>query len=269
MSLFVPAGSNSPKTALDVENREMTVILHRSFRSAFVIDEGALRRLDSILAECAGLRDYRVSMQNVGAVTLDSVEAVLNLRNSGEQAIQSIEISTARCPELWAEVRVTMQGKSPRIRYLIGSSNGDTDVHALSLKLDEWITGIRPWYSAIATVNVALLFLGLLVAAFLFPLLVFLIPSEFGASIESVHEVARRMLLQLLGSWTLVGSVLLTIAADAIRGNLFPAGAFAIGLGIERFERTKFRRNACLVAGGLFLIAALAALLLYAFSAGS
>jgi hypothetical protein len=240
----------------------ISVFIRRSFNGAFVIDEDALRRLSGIVAEVSETCDYIVTLESGVTFKLDTIDAVLNVHNPAENPIRAIEVRTSANQEFGVKVRITSERQWRSGYWHVFSTFGEKDASYLSQRLDDWVAGIQPWYSGIATLNFILTFFGVLFTAFLGLLLIALIPTDPGGPVEEGHRFALSELSQLVGSWIWVTPVILAIPADFIRSRLFPKGTFAIGDGVYRYMRAMAWRNAFMLGVGVLLLASIVMALL-------
>jgi hypothetical protein len=228
----------------------------RYVRMAYLLDADKLRQLVSLLGENVTSHidvsesplvndkeiDYSVDFSDGTSRDFSSIEDVLNLPNSSKRRITSLSLST---PPFYSPIRARVGFRQDRsIAASYDLTGDDKEVLSLADKLDEYMLGVRQWYSPLTRFSffwllcflygvVFVLWNLTMGADYLFPNL---LPIESSASSESSPGVQG----VVVGAFLIIITVVWLL--DWLFRATFPVSTFAIGQGIERHERlNKFR----------------------------
>lgn len=223
-----------------------------SFAIAFVADSEHLRQLQNMLREVGESLEYQVKFSDGSTRQYRDIEEVLKEPNARARAIVSFSAGVKGRSKQSANIVLstlvpnsTDEGlRSPSVEYNINGTH--KDVGFWGPKLDEWVAGIRQWYS--------LFYHGVL----LFVLMAVVIggpPSLWKSA--SPHLLSEAFLKA--HSW--LGAIFLISSWAAIYWlfKLFPRATFAIGQGARRHHFVQYLRTSVLVAFGVSVLASLLA----------
>lgn len=243
----------------------MTTTKPRYIRMAYLLDADKLRQLVELLEKNVTNHidvskeplvtdkdlDYDVEFSDGTSRTFSSIEDVLELPNSSKRRISKLSIST---PYFYGPIQASVDFRQNRELAASYNLKGeDKEVLALADKLDEYMLGVRHWYSPLTRFS----FLGLMIflpiimvvlggmavaADYFFPNLL-----SSGDSSSSGSE-----LREAIGIYSVV---MLIFASMWVFGwllkRVFPVSTFAIGQGIDRHKRLNKIRG--IVLTGVFL----------------
>lgn len=210
----------------------------RSLNLAFIVREGDLRSLDQLLSQFKQPCIYKATTQDNFKFECPDLEAFLKTAKLSRTPIKSLEISTASKQQV---PRVEMNlGNRPfswsnTIEYRVYGPA--SDVLYMDRELDKWISGVKSWFSKIATSDPTVYFLWLLLAGLLGVILLF-----FGSSVST-----RPVLISLKNFYLFpptkfipIGTAMMTIlitplsmfgmffASDTLFPRLFPKIVFSL-----------------------------------------
>src|SRR5260370_33832347 len=118
----------------------------RPLKIAFVVNADHLRRLDTILGEASGQREYTIGFSDGTSVRYDKVEDIIKLPNSDEHSITSLIAGTPEEENQTAFVTLRKSDpESPTVEYTL--SGPQRNVVYLAAQLDDWVSAIRQWHS--------------------------------------------------------------------------------------------------------------------------
>jgi hypothetical protein len=201
----------------------------RSLKIAFVVNSDHLRRLDTVLSEASNQREYNVGFSDGTSVRYGDVEDVIKLPNSNEHSIISLIAGTPEEGNQTALVTLRKSDpESPTLEYTLGGPQ--RSVVYLGAQLDDWVAGIRQWYSFGRSSQSA----GAIFAIFVLfgPLFVW----------DKVLQFLPATVKTL--SWAKALALVLLYVAEFGIFKLFPHGTFAIGRGAERHQFLIWLRRA-------------------------
>lgn len=204
-------------------------------KHAFVLTAESVSRLWKAIAD-AGM-DVKASMScSDGMVRhVGDLASLIQYENPARASIDRLEIS-GRSSEPYSSAEVTL-GE----RYLapIGFSiRGEEDlVSSLRTSISDTLSGLRPWYSWIATIPLFSVWLA--IVAVLYLLLMTMLPSNTPRPAMPFSKAVAALAISL----AVVGTIGLVVWGVALlRKRFFPVGVFAIGQGWTRYQQDdKFR----------------------------
>lgn len=229
----------------------MSTTKSRYIRMAYLLDADRLRQLVTLLEENVtdqiDLSDsllvkdkdiaYSVDFSDGTSRTFNSLEGVLVLPNSSKRRITSLSLST---PYFYGPIRASIrfrQDRSLAVNYDL--TGDDKEVLSLSDTLDEYVLGVRQWYSALTRLSVAgflvLLYGGVWVVGNLVVAADYLFPSLL--PIESASSSETSIGQQGLVYGVLLAAFVVAWLFDWLFKKVFPVSTFAIGQGTERHKR--------------------------------
>lgn len=228
----------------------------RSFELAFLVDPEHLKQLEPILLELGNSLEYQVKLSDGHTLQYHNLNEVLKEPNSRKKSIVSlIAGATGRGKQ---SAFVVLKDKpartsysplgdhaptSPSVEYTINGTQ--KDVVYIGEKLDEWVSGVRQWYSTFEHGIPLLLLVALIVAG---PIWLWskASPHLFSAAFLKLHD------------WLQGATIVAIWVAIYWTFRLFPKATFAIGQGARRHQFFTYLRNGVL---GAFVLSALASLL--------
>jgi hypothetical protein len=192
---------------------------------AFVLTPALLQRLEVILKEASEALEFRVKFIDGTTVEYSGVQEITQLPNSDHRSIVSLIAGTAGDVGTSANVILKVKGEAeePSVEYTL--SGPQRNVVYLSDQLDDWVAGIRQWYSRgfSSGAGIALF----LLAAFL--------PTQ--AWKYAAHFFFSQAVLQDKSySWIEGLSIVTLWVLEYLIFQLFPRGTFAIGRGATRHQ---------------------------------
>ncbi len=229
---------------------------------AFLLGPDELRRLSRLLTENVvqhippdtyGERDisYGVGFSDGSSMETDSLDDVLDLPN-GKRRITSLSVHTPYGHDkIRASLRLNETPYSMPVRYDLAGE--DKEVLALADKLDEYLVGLRQWYSPLARFS----FVGFLAAAYMLVyiganLIVFADylffpnllpgyrsgqpPADTSSGLTTVFVVGAIAMIALMA------------ALDWVFKRIFPVSTFTIGQGAKRNRNLNYVRGVVLTA---------------------
>lgn len=120
-----------------------------TYRSAFIVDETALKRLDGIVRDHSEGLTYRVKLSDGTILKPSEFNDVLGLTNTAAREIRSISIGTSYTAKpLHLEIAIDADMQVNTLRFDIMGE--EKDVVFVSGKLEEWAHTITQWYSFLA-----------------------------------------------------------------------------------------------------------------------
>jgi hypothetical protein len=235
-------------------------------RTAFVVDEADLQRLDAILTSFLPQHSYELKTSNDLEVDLATLDDVLAQPNSAARRFIALTGTTP-----WhSATRLTLtlrDGDYGNVKYEIVGD--DKRVFDVANQLDEWIEEIRPWYSRIATADLVLIVMllwgiafGALVLGAAIYSIVTLLTTASAELAQPVPQTKSSIYIEGATIGVFFFSLLLAWIAGVVRRPLFPIASFRIGGGRKRDESAHFWR---VFAGGTVIVPLLLALLLSLF----
>jgi hypothetical protein len=235
----------------------MTTTKSRYIRMAYLLDAERLRRLEELLKESVTDHidasesllvpnreiGYSVDFSDGTSRTFSSVEDVLGIENSPKREITSLSLST---PYFYEPIRATIRFRQERnLAVSYDLTGDDREVLSLSDKLDEYVLGLRQWYSPLTRFSFLGLLLVLYAGSWVFANLLvaadYLIPNLLPFDSASGGSTGGGSSVGLQGLF--IGGVLALVALgllfDLLFRRAFPASTFAIGQGVDRHKRLK------------------------------
>jgi hypothetical protein len=217
----------------------------RSLNIAFVVNAEHLRNLAEILGENAQPLEYKVKFCDDTSVLYSDIEEVIKQPNSSKRSIISLIAGPSHYPVKSAHVNLKSTSYvSESVEYTINGRQ--RDVFYLADKLDDWVAGIRLWYSPIFGAE------GM-----------FLYFSTFALAVYVGFIVADRYHSHMSNEKAVFLFVAVTIATVIIEvyafTRLFPRATFATGHGEQRRKFVTYFRNTVIVGLGLSVIASVIA----------
>ena len=229
----------------------------RSFELAFLVDPEHLKQLERILQELGNSLEYQVKFSDGHTLQYHSLDEVLKQPNSRKKSIVSLIAGTTGRGKQSAFVVLKDKPAStsysplgdhtpatPSVEYTINGTQ--KDVVYVGEKLDEWVSGVRQWYSVFDNGIPLLLRVAAIVAG---PIWLWskASPHLFSAAFLKSHD------------WLPGATVFGMWAAIYWSFKLFPRATFAIGQGARRHQFFTYLRNGVLSAFVLSLLASLLA----------
>ena len=172
--------------------------------------------------------------------------------NSKRRRVTTLVVNTPYVsPDIHARLDFNDDRDRPISYHLTGD---DAKVLVLGDKLDEYLLGVRPWYSILARFSFVSVLIGfyllvtvlaslLWVADALFPQAM---PGELSYASDDNSPVPTTVIVVVILAILSLGAAL----DKWVIGKLFPAGTFAIGQGQQRYETLrKIRAGAITVVG--------------------
>jgi hypothetical protein len=217
----------------------------RSLNVAFVVNAEHLRSLAEILGEDAQPLEYTVKFSDGTSVLYSAVEEIIGQPNSSKRSIVSLIAGPARHPGKSAYVNLkSTDYLSESVEYTINGPQ--RDVVYLADKLDDWVAGIRLWYSPVFVGDGMFLYFSSCALAFYAG---FIVANRYHSYMSSEKAVFLFMAV--------------TIATFIIEyfafTRLFPRATFAIGRGEQRHTFLTYCRNTVLVGLGLSVVGSVVA----------
>lgn len=229
-----------------------------TFHIAFLLDADNLRLLSNLLEENVLSKieenevsplvekeiSYKVDLSDGSSVSTESIEEVLDLPNSPKRKITSISIDT---PYFFRRIKASVSLKDDSYRPVSYDLSGDyEEVITLADRLDDRLPGLRQWYSPLTRYS----FFGILAvtcgvvffSAYAFAAVDYFYPDFLAGEESEKIDTGLTGLVGVLFFLT-VGVCLLL---DWFRKKLFPVGTFAIGQGVDRYNRLTNIRNTIL-----------------------
>jgi hypothetical protein len=249
-------------TAMALQNEAVSPAMRteasktRSFELAFLVDPEHLRQLERILRQVGDSLEYQVKFSDGHTLQYHDLEEVLKQPNSRARSIVSLIAGVTGRGKQSAFVVLKdtptqpyyspfgdRPSTAPSVEY---TTNGtQKDVIYVGDKLDEWISGIRQWYSVFDRGIPLLLFVGAIIMG---PIWLWnsVSPYIFSTAFLKSHDWLQGA--TVIGLWVAIYRSF----------KLFPRAAFAIGQGAQRHQFFTYLRNG--VVGG-FVLSLLASLL--------
>lgn len=243
----------------------MTTTKPRYIKMAYLLDAAKLRQLVELLKEHVTGHidvsesllvpdkelDYSVKFSDETSRTFSSVEDVLSIPNSSKRTITSLNIST---PLFYSPIRASVHFRQERILAASYDLAGeDKEVLALADKLDEYMLGVRQWYSPLTRFSLVWLIVLLPFVILVLVLVVAAVDYFFPSSLpirgtSSSESISGEILVSYGGTMLIVAGVWFI---GWLLKRVFPVSTFAIGQGIDRHERIGKIR--AIVLTGVFL----------------
>lgn len=239
-------------------------------KMAFVLDESSLHKLSKILQEHVldeinetdVLGDaeekqisYSVTFSDDSTKRFNCIDQILQQENSLKRHITEIQTST---PFGYKSPRATVTFRhDSTIPVSYDLKGTDKEVLSLSHKLDEYLSGLRPWYSWLARLDTLMAFIYLIISAqvlvYSYLGLAYIFPSLLP---EGFSETNRETDLTLTGLGVLIMFTLflLAIVANKGRKQLFPTASFAIGQSVQRYNQRAWIQRIVLTGVALPLV---------------
>ena len=227
----------------------------RSLNIAFVLDEERLLQLDDILLQLEKPRLYEITFVDDYAVQVHDVKSVLRQADNHKYPIKEIDVTTPIAEKPNARVIVSKAREQGTVYYSIAGS--ETEVPYLDLRLDEWISEIRPWYAGLVKLDIiftlaaVLCLASLLLVVFFGVIDVWLFSRGIPIPVSVPKPIEPSLALTVAGL-ILVLLLVTAVILSAVRGWLFPTVLFALGPGLRIFRRIVRARR--VVAGLLAVI---------------
>lgn len=209
---------------------------------AFLLDEDKLQRLTDILKQKAGAAhkpEYTVLLSDDSSLNTSSLEEVLDVPNTKSRSITSIVVSTPLTSPLHYDLKFA-NVEDPPVTYEV--TGPEDDVRTLAAKLDEFVDGLRQWYSPIVFTNPWIITLLLIIPIMV---VVIAIAPQVGAVTAAIVPGNEDSAVSF-SVWYAVSYVLFFVLGASplwlilfLRKRIFPSGVFAIGGGISRHERAR------------------------------
>lgn len=229
----------------------------QNFKRAFVLEDEDLRRLEDLLKRYVSPEGeypakYEVRLSDSSVRTAGSLDEVLRIENSKPRRITSMIITT---PYGNPELHARLSFENDRNRSISYHLTGEDDrVVALSDRLDEYLLGVRPWYSFLTRFSALFFVGGLYVVAYVALALAAaadyffldILPGEPAISSSKSDPLQAGVLVVLVAVALIVSGVL-----DWVLKKIFPVGTFAVGQGDKR-HRTLGKVRGAIV--GLLLL---------------
>jgi hypothetical protein len=222
----------------------------REFQKAFVLTVPAFRGMIRALALPENELHYSVRCRDGSELHPNSLDEIFALPNPRSRAIDRITISRSRNrrtsdPDLNLDITFSDVEYAP-VSYIIDGE--DADVMRLSRALEDHLEPMFQKYSMMSVAPTSL-FIGMA------PFFAGVALVTVGAgSLAFRHKLMATMLMS--AGFTLM---LLESFAGRIRKSVFPSGAFCIGDGQARFEKSTSVRNQIGIAAVIaFLISVIA-----------
>jgi hypothetical protein len=228
----------------------------RAFELAFLVDPEQLRQLERILRQVGDSLEYQVKFSDGHTLQYHDLGEVLKQPNSRARSIVSVIAGvTGRGKQSAFVVLKDKPVQSsysplgdrpstpPSVEYTVNGTQ--KDVIYVGDKLDEWISGIRQWYSIFDRGIPLLLLVG---AIILGPIWLWnsASPHLFSSAFLKSHD------------W-LQGAIVVSLWVTIYwTFKLFPRATFAVGQGSQRHQFFTYLRNGVL---GAFLLSVLASLI--------
>jgi len=228
----------------------------RSFEFAFLVDSEHLRQLERILRQVGDSLEYQVKFSDGHTLQYHDLEEVLKQPNSRARSIVSLIAGvTGRAKQSAFVVLKDRPAQPyysplgdrpstpPSVEYTIYGTQ--KDVVYVGDKLDEWLGGIRQWYSIFDHWVLALLLVVAIIAG---PIWIWNAASPHLFSASFLKTQSWLQAATIIGLWVAIYWTF----------KLFPRATFAIGQGARRHQFFAYLRTGVL---GTFLISILASLL--------
>lgn len=199
------------------------------YERAFVVDEGALRRLNKIVTDQAGGLTYKVSLSD-GTVLHPSFEEIFGLANLSGRAIHKISGETAYQQPLRIGFAIDNSLWAKTIDFSVRGE--ERDVAFVSDRLDEWASSVSKRYGFLCFPNGRMI--GIQAAAW------------FGGAALIFLSGYYSHRWPTLTSVSVVLGLVLVISAMAfgwVVKYVFPRGIFAVGGGIARLQTYEKRQR--------------------------
>ena len=221
-------------------------------KTAFIVNEENLRKLDLILLQVDTSKKYEVKYTDNLTVKTDDLNELFRQLSVTKGSIRHMTASTASSNGVAVLVELDT-GFAPIVYAIAGS---ETEVPYLESRVLEWANEIKPWYSWIACLNTPLLFaLILFIFSFAWTIVLFisilestkslsLTLSYYGSSQINIGLVVNAIVFLFL--WLGIAYLF-----SSPQRYLFPKALFVFGMGLTR-QRQLVRIRA--IIAGIFLI---------------
>ncbi|WP_375761461.1 hypothetical protein [Corallococcus exercitus] len=217
----------------------------REFRTAFIIDEPSMEKLDQILSEF-GPRSYSISYTDGLTLNCGDSRGFKQQPNNSNNQIIEILVSTPWQSTQRAAVRLRKPENSEVSSIDYDIAGEEKDVFILSGKLDQWIAARRPAYAYLsrwelipilsATSGLMLILMALIA-----------LPNSESAVREAQATGKPLPVVVMAPPWAWV-TAFVGLTATWLRNRVMPISDFAIGDGAERSRRLSFWRNTVILA---------------------
>ncbi|MEP7289901.1 MAG: hypothetical protein ABI947_29500 [Chloroflexota bacterium] len=210
-----------------------------------MLDEIHLRELDDILAQLDQPRHYEVTAADSTALRCNDVETLVRQTIPTRSLIKEIEVTTPISERPNARLVLRKATDQDTIYYALNGS--ETEVPYLSVRLNEWIATLEPWYARWTRFNIlfalsaVLLTLALALVCVIGGLYVWSLSR--GISVAWAKPIDPTLTLYVTGI-TLVILIGMAVVLGALRARLLPSTTFAIGYGLQRHKRVVQLRRA-------------------------
>src|SRR5271169_5914415 len=116
----------------------------RRYVVAFVVNDIALTRLNTIVSTYSETPSYRVSLSDGTVLQPSTFQELLELPNSSNRDIRKIDVDTPYSAKLRIELSVDADRFSDTVVFT--TRGEERDVVFVSGKLDEWVDSVSQWY---------------------------------------------------------------------------------------------------------------------------
>jgi hypothetical protein len=214
----------------------------QTYKWAFVLEADDLHRLENLLeqsiaSEESSTATYEVRLSDRSVINAGSADEVLELPNSKIRSITSIFVTTAYTNrEIHARLSLENDRNRPVSYHLTGE---DDKVLILADRLDEYLFGLRPWYSRLTRFSFVFFLSALYVVGYVLAalaaatdyFLLDILPGQPATSNSNSDPLAFGVLLVLFAAVFAI-----CLALDWILKKIFPVGTFAVGQELKRHK---------------------------------
>lgn len=245
----------------------LTTTKSAELRIAFLLDGESLRTVAAALQGICTELQYTVALSDGSTLKTASLDDILGCANSTKRTITSISVETPWGKALQAHVEFGGHRYAAPVQYRV--TGNDKEVLYFSDKLEERLSSMRLWYSALALIDFGgiqfaaggLLFIGVVMLAGL-KVLGSEIPGAFALTAEILRKGVRAY-------FYMFGVLYLALLiCGYVQKKVLPISTFAIGEGKKRHESVVFLRRAFGVGFGLSLLGSLVAAVVWAILRG-
>jgi hypothetical protein len=240
----------------------MNVSREQNVTQPFVLEADELERLCENLQGVTPQLSFEISCKDQIKREFTSIDELLKFENSPKKEILKLRISGFSDDlknRFWLKF-----DRAERSNIFISCKGEEDYVLKISDYIDEYLTGIRPWYALIsrtdfgfiASIAWLALLLGILIATAITK------PSTFR---ELYSQNAGAVMVQIvLGALMSLIPLTAGFILNRIRSSVFPMGIFAIGQGAKRHKDKDIIRTGVIVAFIISFISSMIVALIFA-----
>ena len=229
-----------------------------SFRQCFVLTEQELRKLYLALTEFSGNTSIEIKSADGLTRGVSTLDELLAFENPPNKDIQELVLSgKGRSSDRSASLRFMNSDDS---NTWITMEGPEEAVVTFNASVEEQLSSMKPWYAVFAKLEFLVIGLLLVVVAYL-GLLVLAATGLIGGQKPSAPDLRSTALGNLIAVLLVSAPLVVGLALNRWRRNLFPIGVFAIGQGRKRHADREWLRSTVVVSFAVSLAAGVALLL--------